>query len=131
MLPLLQLVCTLLLIGDGASEPVGSSSGWLVVGNQGLFKAVRDPIESPALKVLYQPLRAGQRLAAQITIEMIVHPMTTGLAGALMLASIPYEPAPSACFSRPFMLWILAVLPTTCAYLAALMDVRKRTIDDE
>lgn len=43
-------------------------------------------LTTPAFLVLYQPLRRGQRLATQLTVESMVGPIAGGVAGALLLA---------------------------------------------
>ena len=53
--------------------------------NDELVKVLKETLDGPSLRVLYQPLQARQRLSAQITLEMIVPSATSGLAGALML----------------------------------------------
>lgn len=96
-LPAAHALCSALIIVAAAT---GSGHGsmalfWLVVANQGIYKTFKHPIDNPSFKVLYQPLRKEQRLSAQIAVETMVTPLTTGLAGIVMLlftVVLPYAP---------------------------------------
>jgi len=68
---------------------------WLVIANQGHLQGAEAPVDNPSFKVLYQPAASRAAPGAQITVETIVTPVTTGVAGAVMLLFtrvIPYDP---------------------------------------
>lgn len=84
ILPVAQAVCTLLLLTAGHLGSAGAVLAFVVV-NQGLYKALKHPIDNAAFKVLYQPLAAARRLAAQISVEVVFTPLVVALAALLML----------------------------------------------
>jgi len=137
VLPLMHLACTALIVLDGA---LGDSQGsalvfWLVIANQGIYKSLKHPIDNPSFKVLYQPLKAEKRLAAQISIEVVFTPITIGIAGAIMLLMstvIPYDPVRfSYVLLLNFALWALVARRGSSAYQGALLEVlRRRIVDD-
>jgi HEAT repeat protein len=95
VLPTAHLLCTLLILTDSALFGHVGILFWLVIANQGLYKVLKHPIDNPSFKVLYQPLRSDQRLGAQIAVETMLTPITTGLAGAVMLlftVVLPHTP---------------------------------------
>jgi HEAT repeat protein len=95
-LPVAHAACTALIVAQGLGFGNAALLFWLVVANQGIYKTFKHPIDNPSFKVLYQPLRAEERLSAQIAVETMVTPVTTGLAGLVMLlftVVIPYAPA--------------------------------------
>jgi hypothetical protein len=85
ILPVTHAVCTVLLIG---AAHLGATPAVLafVVLNQGIYKALKHPIDNAAFKVLYQPLAIAKRLAAQISVEVLFTPIVVGLAAGVMLA---------------------------------------------
>ncbi len=85
VLPLTHLLCTAGILIAGLLPGAGAAVFWLVVGNQGVYKVLKHPIDNPCFKVLYQPLARRDRLGAQVAVETVVTPLTTGLAGAVML----------------------------------------------
>jgi HEAT repeat protein len=134
VLPLAHLACTALLVAlSGVAAP--AAVFWLVIANQGIYKVLKHPIDNPSFKVLYQPLKPAQRLAAQIAVETIVTPMTTGLAGLVMLlftVVIPYQPARFAfVMLAAFGAWVAVALRAGRAYPAALAEALKGRIVDE
>ncbi|MFI5184389.1 MAG: HEAT repeat domain-containing protein, partial [Vicinamibacteria bacterium] len=89
--------CALIIVAAGTGSGLGQAGllFWLVVANQGIYKTFKHPIDNPSFKVLYQPLRKEERLSAQIAVETMVTPITTGLAGFVMLlftVVLPYTP---------------------------------------
>ena len=137
VLPLIHLACTGLIVLNGA---LGDSSEsalvfWLVIANQGVYKTFKHPIDNPSFKVLYQPLKAEKRLAAQISVEVVFTPITIGIAGGIMLlmsAVIRYDPVRfSYVLLLNFALWALVARLGSRAYQGALLDVlRRRIVDD-
>ena len=137
VLPLIHVVATALIVLDGA---LGDSSGsalvfWLVIANQGVYKTLKHPIDNPSFKVLYQPLKAEKRLAAQISVEVVFTPITIGIAGGIMLlmsAVLAYDPVRfSYVLLLNFALWALVARLGSSAYQGALLDVlRRRIVDD-
>ena len=137
VLPLIQLACTGLIVLNGAvgGDPGGALVFWLVIANQGIYKTLKHPIDNPSFKVLYQPLKAEQRLAAQITVEVVFTPIAIGVAGAIMLLMstlIAYDPVRfSYVLLLNFALWALVARRGASAYQRALLDVlRRRIVDD-
>jgi len=59
---------------------------WLVVITKLLNEVLAYTINRAAWQVLYEPLRASQRLRAQTVVESMVKPIAGGLAGILLLA---------------------------------------------
>jgi HEAT repeat protein len=133
-LPLAHLACTALLVAAGLEHAPAAAVFWLVMANQGIYKVLKHPIDNPSFKVLYQPLRPGDRLAAQIAVETIVTPLGTGVAGAVVLlfgAVVPYEPARFAWLLLVlFAAWLALALRAGRAYPRALSDALGRRIAD-
>ncbi|MEI6506147.1 MAG: cyclic nucleotide-binding domain-containing protein, partial [Planctomycetota bacterium] len=134
VLPALQISCTLFILaaGNGLGSP--SMVFWLVVMNQGLYKTFSKPIDSPSLKVLYQPLAASMRLAAQIALEAIVTPVTIGAVGSIILV-LGHNSVNPVSFSWVILAalggWITAAVIAYRRYSRALMDaLKKRTLGD-
>jgi hypothetical protein len=136
VLPLCQLACTALIVLEGARGAAAASPlvFWLVIANQGIYKTLKHPIDNPSFKVLYQPLRAEERLAAQISVETIFTPITIGLAGAIMLVStlLGYDPVRfSYVLLVTFAGWVAVARLGAGAYQGALVEVlRRRVMDD-
>ena len=85
VLPVLHAVCAAITVLAGiAGAPAWVT--WSVIGNQGVYKTFKHPIDNASFKVLYQPLRREQRLAAQIAVEVMFSPVVVGLSGVVMLA---------------------------------------------
>ena len=81
VLPMLHALCAAATVACGLLGVGGSVVFWLVIANQGIYKTFKHPIDNASFKVLYQPLKAAQRLAAQIAVEVIFSPVVVGLAG--------------------------------------------------
>src|SRR5580704_765153 len=95
VLPVLHALCAAATVACGLLGVRGSVVFWLVIANQGIYKTFKHPIDNASFKVLYQPLKAAQRLAAQIAVEVIFAPIVVGVAGGVMLlfsAGMPYDP---------------------------------------
>jgi hypothetical protein len=129
VLPLLQLLCTLALVTAGALGG-GGLVFWFVLGNQGLYKTFKHPVDNASFKILYQPLSPEQRLAAQIAVEVVLAPVVVGLAGGIMLlfsAVMDYDPVRfGLVLLGNFALWSWLAWRAGRAYLQALLD-RLRT----
>lgn len=87
LLPLTLLLCTAGAVAAGAllGEQNGLFFLFVVLGKL-LWLVLRRATFDPSIRVLYQPLAAGERLAVQTRIEGLVQQLGTGLAGALLLA---------------------------------------------
>ncbi|MFP5286593.1 MAG: hypothetical protein ACLGI9_12700, partial [Thermoanaerobaculia bacterium] len=87
LLPLTLLLCTAGAAAAGAllGEHNGVFFLFIALGKL-LWLALRRSIFDPSVRVLYQPLGEGERLAAQTRVEGLVQQLGTGLAGALLLA---------------------------------------------
>jgi len=134
ILPVLQIICTLAILAAGYAPEMPSTVFWLVILNQGLYKTLSKPIDSPSLKVLYKPLAPAVRLSAQIALEAIVTPMTIGAVGLiiLVLGSKSVDPVG---FSWVILValagWATAGVLAYRRYSRALMDaLKKRTLGD-
>lgn len=135
VLPLTHVLCTGLVVLAGMLLPASGAVFWLVIANQGVYKTLKHPVDNPSFKVLYQPLRKEQRLAAQIAVETIVTPITTGLAGAVMLlftVVVPYDPVIfSLVMLLTFGAWASVALRSGREYSVALLQaLKKRIVDD-
>jgi HEAT repeat protein len=137
VLPLAHALCTALLVLAAIRWGAGTPAVfWLVMMNQGIYKTLKHPIDNPSFKVLYQPLRAEQRLAAQIVVETIVTPLTTGLAGGLMLlftVALSHGPVSfSAAMLAVFAGWAAVAVRAGRAYSHALSEaLRSRIVDED
>jgi HEAT repeat protein len=125
VLPLAHAACTALLLLAGAWPAAATAVFWLVMTNQGLYKVLKHPIDNPSFKVLYQPLPAGERLSAQIAVETMVTPVTTGLAGLVMLVmstAVPYDPVRFGwVLMITFAAWAVVAAAAGRAYVGALL----------
>jgi len=134
VLPLTQLVCTMLIVVAGGLPWTAGLVFWLVIANQGIYKTLKHPIDNPSFKVLYQPLRKNERLATQIAVETIVGPVTIGLAGLVMLLFsrvIPYDPTHFAfALLLTFAGWTFAAVLAGREYATALVRALKGRIED-
>lgn len=134
VLPLTHVLCSLALLAAGGDAALVF---WLVVANQGIYKTLKHPIDNPSFKVLYQPLKSEQRLAAQIAVETIFTPVTIGVAGGVMLlfsAVIEYDPARFAwVLLANFVAWVWLAQRAARAYGRSLLDVLRRrlVLDDD
>ncbi|MFZ2491156.1 MAG: HEAT repeat domain-containing protein [Thermoanaerobaculia bacterium] len=135
ILPVAQTLCTLAIViagfrGDAALAAIF----WLVIANQGIYKTVKHPFDNPSLKVLYQPLSRKERLTVQIVNEIVLSPITIGVAGAIMLLFsivFPFNPVTfSYVMLATFVAWIVASVWTYRAYSLALVRALKARIVD-
>jgi HEAT repeat protein len=133
VLPAAHFLCTLAILAV-AAVPIPAGVFWLAIGNQGLYKTLKHPVDNPSFKVLYQPLPRRERLAAQIGVEVIVTPIAIALAAALMI----FFSRPSLATTTPFaslMLlnfagWAVAAFVAFREYRKALVKaLSKRTLD--
>jgi HEAT repeat protein len=132
VLPAAHALCTAAILGAALLPDSGALVFWLVVGNQGLYKVLKHPIDNPCFKVLYQPLPRRERLSAQVAVETVVTPVTTGLAGAVMLLFAASEGFEPAAFAWPllatFLMWTAAASKTGRAYGSALVGALRRRL---
>jgi len=137
VLPLAHAFCTGLLVLAAARGGAGAAAVfWLVMMNQAIYKTLKHPIDNPSFKVMYQPLRPEQRLAAQIVVETIITPLTTGLAGGMMLLfTVVMSPDPvlfSCAMLAVFAGWFFVAVRGGHAYSHALSEaLRSRIVDEE
>jgi HEAT repeat protein len=135
VLPMAHVACTALVVGAGWVPAFDAAVFWLVLANQGIYKTLKHPIDNPSFKVLYQPLRRGERLSTQIAIETIVTPVTIGLAGGLMLLftrGVRYDPTVFAwAMLAAFVAWAALGMRAGREYAGALVRaLRGRIVDD-
>ena len=131
VLPVVHVLCTL-AITSVASVP--AAMFWLVISNQGLYKTLKHPIDNPSFKILYQPLPRRERLATQISVEVIVTPIAIAIAAVLMLVFSALATTSPAAFAylmlANFIAWCVAAIFTFREYGAALLRaLEKRTLD--
>ncbi len=126
-LPIAQALCSALIIAvaaTGLGPGATAALFWLVVANQGIYKTFKHPIDNPSFKVLYQPLRKDERLSSQIAVETMVTPITTGLAGFVMLlftVVLPYAPVRfTLVMLATFIGWVAVARLAGRAYAEAL-----------
>lgn len=84
VLPIAQALATAGVIAAASVRAPAVVFAFVLV-NQGLYKALKHPIDNAAFKVLYQPLAAAQRLAAQIRVEVLITPLAVTAAAVVML----------------------------------------------
>jgi HEAT repeat protein len=134
ILPMLHALCTVLVIATGILGP-SSLVFWLVIANQGIYKTFKHPIDNASFKVLYQPLRSEQRLAAQIAVEVIFAPVVVGVAGAVMLlfsSSARYDPVRfSFVLFVVFVAWVWTARAAGRGYAQKLVEMLRRRIEGE
>ena len=125
VLPLTHLLCTAGILLAGLLPGAGAAVFWLVVGNQGVYKVVKHPIDNPCFKVLYQPLARRDRLGAQVAVETVVTPLATGFAGLVMLIFATTGHVDPLAFAwvllATFLLWAAVASRGGRAYGAALV----------
>jgi hypothetical protein len=110
-LPLTLLLCATGAALAGASMGPGALFFLLVVLAKLVWLVLRKSLFDPSLRVLFQPLPEGERLAFQSRLEGLVQQLSTGLAGLLLLALAAGGPG------GPLAL-LYALLPTLAACLA-------------
>lgn len=133
VLPAAHFLCTLAIL-TVAAVPIPAGVFWLAIGNQGLYKTLKHPVDNPSFKVLYQPLPRRERLAAQIGVEVIVTPIAIALAAALMILFSRPSLATTAPFASLMLLnfagWAGAAFFAFREYRKALVKaLEKRTLD--
>ncbi len=133
VLPSAHFLCTLAVVFV-AAVPFPAAVFWLAVGNQGLYKTLKHPVDNPSFKVLYQPLPRRERLAAQIGVEVIVTPIAIALAAALMILVSRLPLAATTPFAALMLVnfggWMAAALLAFREYRKALVKaLEKRTLD--
>ena len=101
----------LLLVISGVAPGLAMLVFWFAIGNQGIYKTLKHPIDNPSFKILYQPLARDERLKTQVALETIVTPIGIAIAGAVMLqfsVLIPYDPVKFAlALAMAFAGWVL------------------------
>ena len=134
ILPLAHALCALLTILAGVFGP-SVAVFWLVIGNQGIYKSLKHPIDNASFKVLYQPLKPEQRLGVQIAVEIIFSPAVVGVAGAVMLlfsSGMHYDPVIFSCvLFVVFVAWVLAARAAGRGYARKLVEMLRRRIEGE
>ena len=133
LLPVMHALCTGVTLVVGGLGLGATGVFWLMLANQGLYKTFKHPIDNASFKVLYQPLRAEQRLAAQIAVEVIFAPIVAGLAGGVMLlfsAGMRYDPLRfSLVLLVNFVAWAFLARAAGRAYGGKLLEMLRRRIE--
>ncbi len=133
VLPAMHLACTVGVVASGLVG-AGPAMFWLVILNQGVYKTFKHPIDNPSLKVLYQPLRREDRLAAQIAVETLVTPAMVGVAGLVLLlfdALGRFDPVRFAWVMLPvFAVWLALARRAGRGYASALVAALKGRLPD-
>jgi AAA family ATP:ADP antiporter len=119
------------LVGVGAGLSLASIAfgltallAWSVIATKLVDEVFRKSIESPTYRVLYQPLRARDRLRVQAIRESVVEPLAIGLSGAilLLLTRVLQVPATSLVWGVAGIvaLWIVFATKLGAGYTAVL-----------
>lgn len=137
ILPVAHLACTIAIVVTGLTGGSGDLLVvfWLAIANQGIYKVFKHPFDNPSVKVLYQPLSKAERLTTQIVNEVIVSPITIGVAGGIMLlfsAVVEFDPVVFAwVMVVTFAGWIVVAVRAFREYGTALVAaIRRRVLDD-
>ena len=134
VLPLAQAVCTLAIVVVGFSG-MNAAIIWLVIANQGIYKTLKHPIDNASFKVLYQPLKADERLAVQIAVEIVFSPVVVGLAGLVMVlfsSVLTYDPVKfCAVLLAVFVGWLVAAHASGRAYATKLFEILRRRLEGD
>ena len=134
VLPITHLACTILLVISGVAPGLAVLVFWFAIGNQGLYKTLKHPIDNPSFKILYQPLAKDERLKTQVAIETIVTPIGIAIAGAVMLqfsVLIPYDPVTFAlALTMAFAGWVFFARRAGAAYAEALVEALRGRVED-
>jgi len=136
VLPVAHSLCALAVVVAGLLPGAQGLVFWLVIGNQGLYKVLKHPVDNASFKVLYQPLEKGRRLATQIAVETILTPAMVALAAAIMWifsTALRFQPFVFAIVMLAgFVAWVLAARRAGRAYGTALVAaVRGRLAHDD
>ena len=135
LLPVAHLCCAIAIILAGFGGAAGmAATFWLVIANQAIYKTLAQSFFGPSRKVLYQPFSSDQRLKLQILTEMIVAPVTSGVAaGAILLFDKvqTYDPVRFAyVMVATFFLWTVVSFRAYREYTQALVRaIRMRSVD--
>ncbi len=133
VLPTMHALCTAATVVCGTLGIGGNAVFWLVIANQGIYKAFKHPIDNASFKVLYQPLKAAQRLAAQIAVEVMFAPVVVGVAGGVMLVFsgwMTYDPVQfSIVLFVNFVAWALLARAAGRGYAKKLVDNLRGRVD--
>ena len=135
VLPVAHAMCAAVTVASGVLGADVALVFWLVVVNQGIYDTLKHPIDNASFKVLYQPLKAAQRLAAQIAVEVIFSPVVVGVAGGVMLlfsAGMTYDPVVfSGVLLVNFVLWAVFARAAGRGYRRKLVDNLRRRIEGD
>ena len=133
VLPIAHALCAAVTVICGLLGASPAIVFWLVIINQGIYDTLKHPIDNASFKVLYQPLKAAQRLATQIAVEVVFSPVVVGIAGAVMLtfsAGMTYDPVVfSGVLFGNFVLWALLARAAGHGYQRKLVDNLRRPIE--
>jgi CRP-like cAMP-binding protein/ATP/ADP translocase len=134
LLPLMLAVGTVLTALAGTIFGAVALFFWLVAMNRLTDRVLRKAIFKPAFLILYQPLRASERLSAQVAVEGIVGPVSSGLAGiSLLLFNLngSFSPVQLA-YIMLFILagWVMVSILIQSEYAVALTQaLTRRTLE--
>jgi hypothetical protein len=133
VLPVLHAICAAATIVTGMLGAGAAIVFWFVIANQGIYKTFKHPIDNASFKVLYQPLKPEQRLAAQIAVEIIFSPVVVGVAGGIMLlfsAGMTYEPVRfTFVLLGNFIAWAVLARAAGRGYAVQLLETLRRRIE--
>jgi len=130
--PVLLLILTVTATLVGWSKGLDPEVGgfvffFLIISLSKLFnKSLKDAIESPAMKILYQSLDAGERFDVQARIDGVINEMTAFSAGLLMAGLLLLKNATVLYFTviliGVLVLWIILGLALHRNYRKTLKD---------
>ncbi len=89
VLPVLLVVGSTVVVASGYQLGVGPILFWMVLSNKLTDQSLRHTLSATTSVVLYQPLPATQRIRVQTALEIIVEPLTGGVAGVALLLLMP------------------------------------------
>ena len=105
LLPAAVLGGITLALGSSFLHGVPLAFFWITVGTKLMLDVLRNSVDLPVARVLYQPLSSRDRLRVQTVRESICEPVATGIVGALLLVLTGV-----AGFTGVDVSWILAVV---------------------
>jgi ATP:ADP antiporter, AAA family len=128
--PLAVVGGTLAIVVAGLAAAGTALIFWLVVLTKLLNEVLKDAIDQPVSLILYQPLRAEQRVSAQTAVESTVEPLASGIAGILLLVLGVFAGLSNLGLTIALLgmlaIWMLVGLNLERAYTAALLNALAR-----
>lgn len=134
-LPIMVGLCVAaMVLGSSFQVPLGIFF-FMVIATKLFDDVLRCSLEEPSIFILYQPLPSDQRLKAQTVVESIIEPVSSGLAGGvLILFGILFDlDAMKMAYILPIIIavWLVGAVLIKRQYPKALeQSLSNRSIDD-